>query len=84
MKPVVGLLAAGVLSIGLGGCVTDGYGYGSDYGYGYGPYVPAPIYGAAPAYRYGSDVYGRTCVRRERIWDPYAQRTVVVRRTYAC
>lgn len=84
MKPILGVLAAGVLSIGLGGCVTDGYGYGGDYGYGYGEYVPAPAYGAAPAYAYGADVYGRTCVRRERVWDPYLQRRVTVQRAYPC
>ncbi len=86
MKHLAILLGAGALSIGLGGCAGDGY-YGSDLGYGYGSgYGPGAVYGAAPAYGYGVDAsaYTRTCVRRERAWDPYARRTVTVRRTYYC
>jgi hypothetical protein len=75
MKLALGM-AAGVLAIGLTGCVSDGY-YGSDYGYGYGP-------GAPSVYGYGADVNARTCVRRERVWDPYLERRVTVRRAYPC
>ena len=81
MKQVAILLGAGALAAGLGGCVSDGY-YGSDLGYRYGP----GYYGAAPAYEYGADAsaYGRTCVRRERVWDRYTGRRMTVRRAYPC
>ena len=44
----------------------------SRYGYGYG----APAYGYASPYR--------TCVRRDRVYDPYMGRYVTTTRRYAC
>lgn len=81
MRLSLGILAAGALSLGLAGCAGDGYGFGTDFGlgtsYGYSP-------GAAYAPGYG-DGYGyRTCIRRERVWDPYTRRTITVRHRYAC
>lgn len=75
MKQLAILLGAGVLSIGLSACATDGYYGGADYGYGYGS-----------AYNYGVNAsgYERTCLRRERVLDPYTGRTMIVRRAYPC
>lgn len=44
------LLAAAV-TLGLGGCIDDGYGYGLGYGYG-GGYYDAPYYGWYDDYYY--------------------------------
>lgn len=60
--------------------------YGGNGYYGQGYYQPGYAY--APAYRYAAPrayAYApRTCVRRERVYDPYIGRRVTVERRYAC
>jgi hypothetical protein len=79
-------IAAGVVGLALGAALASGgrndnpryYGnsyYGGDryarpYSYGYGrPYAERPY---------------RVCTVRERVYDPYIDRRVTVRRQYAC
>lgn len=85
MRLNLGILAASALTLGLGGCVTDGYGFGSSLGLGSGYGAPyGSPYGAAYAPGYGDGSGYRTCIRRERVWDPYTRRTITVRHRYAC
>jgi hypothetical protein len=56
-------------SQGYGRSYAPGYAYSQGYGYG-------PSYGYAPQYR--------VCQSRERVYDPYTDRRVTIRREYAC
>lgn len=61
-----------------GGYYNNGY-YNNGY-YGRGGY--ADSYGYARPYSYG---YGaRTCTSRDRVYDPYIGRSVMIERRYAC
>jgi hypothetical protein len=82
-------IAAGVVGLALGAAIagsnrnsrgyySQGYydrSYGYDRGYGYNR-------GYAPAYAYEPGY--RVCESRQRVYDPYLGRRVVVRERYAC
>jgi hypothetical protein len=77
-------IAAGVVGLALGAAIAGnnngsrGY-YDRGYGRGY-----APGYAYGPGYGYGYAPRYRVCQSRERVWDPYIGRSVVIRREYAC
>ena len=74
---------------GYGDSYQYGYGandsYGSGYGYGYDPRTDGYYGGYNRSYGQGyDDDRGRSCVSRERVWDPYLARSVKIERRYPC
>ena len=70
---IAGLAIGAALSSHNSGSYASSYdapGYGQSYGY-------------APRYGYGYDSY-RTCIVRQRAWDPYSDRMVMVERPVPC
>ena len=62
----------------------SGYGsYGYDYRYDR-PYARSYSYGYGDTYGYYSRPRYRTCISRDRVWDPYIGLNVVIERSYAC
>lgn len=90
---VIGLALGAALA---GGSHNNGYYYGRGYqpyyggGYGggyYGDGYYQPGYAYGPAYRYAPRAYAygpRMCTSRERVYDPYIGRRVVIERRYRC
>lgn len=61
-----------------------GYGaYGYDYRYDR-PYARSHGYGYGDRYGYYDRPRYRTCISRDRVWDPYIGRRVTIERSYAC
>lgn len=61
-----------------------GYGsYGYDYRYDR-PYARSYSYGYGDSYGYYAQPRYRTCISRDRVWDPYIGRRVTIERSYAC
>lgn len=63
----------------------DGYGrYGDShrYRYRYDPYTDG--YSNRPYSRRDRYDYGRTCISRDRVYDPYIGRRVTIERRYRC
>ncbi len=80
-------IAAGVVGLALGAAIAGNNNsrsyYDRGYGRGYGrAYAPAYAYG--PGYGYGPPPRYRVCQSRERVYDPYIGRSVVIRRDYPC
>ncbi|MBL8554100.1 MAG: hypothetical protein JNL41_07465 [Phenylobacterium sp.] len=80
---------AGIAGLAIGAAIADGnrgrsssyysggYSRGYDNGYRYDPRYDG----------YYGDYYDRgprTCVVRERVWDPYIRRNVMIERSYRC
>jgi hypothetical protein len=81
-------IAAGVVGLALGAALASGgrndnprY-YGNSY-YGGDRYARPYSYGYGRPYAYAERPY-RVCTVRERVYDPYIDRRVTVRRQYAC
>ena len=84
-------VAAGVAGLALGAALSSGdrggryyrsypsrsYYYDRGYGYYGGGYYDRP-------YGYGYDYGPRVCISRDRVWDPYIGRDVMIERRYAC
>lgn len=78
-------IIAGVAGLAIGAAIAGNNDRPRYYGNSY--YAPRHGYGYgyAPGYAYGPPAYGyRTCVRKERYWDPYYGRNVTVKRRYPC
>ena len=77
-------IAAGVVGLALGAAIAGNNGpRGGYYDRGYGrAYAPGYAYG--PGYGYGYAPRYRVCQSRERVYDPYIGRSVVIRREYPC
>lgn len=78
-------IAAGVVGLALGAAIagnSNGSGYYNNRSYYGRSYAPGYAYG--PGYGYGYAPRYRMCTSRERVWDPYIGRSVVIRREYAC
>lgn len=83
-------VAAGIAGLALGAALSDGdgprrsrggYSYSYSGGYNNG-YAYDPRYDG-----YYGDYYARgprTCITRERVWDPYIGRHVTIERRYRC
>lgn len=93
-------IIGGVAGLALGAALSngarrDGYdngyrydrrgysGYGYDYRYDR-PYARSYGYGYGDRYGYYERPRYRTCVSRDRVWDPYIGRRVTIERSYAC
>ena len=80
---------AGIAGLALGSALaSNGSSRGRVYssGYGYDPRYDSysgDYYGSGRPYAYVEPRY-RTCISRERVWDPYIQRRVVIERSYPC
>jgi len=76
-------LAAGVVGLALGAALAS-----SSSGNGRGYYESRSYYDRGYYDRdYGRGYYGggyRTCESRERVWDPYIRRSVIITQRYAC
>ena len=77
-------IAAGVVGLALGAAIAgNNNGSRGYYDRGYGrAYAPGYAYG--PGYGYGPPPRYRVCQSRERVYDPYIGRSVVIRRDYPC
>jgi hypothetical protein len=85
---VAAAIIGGVAGLALGAALSgssqnrSGYGYydrGYDTGYRYDPRYDSysrGYYGPPPGYR--------TCVTRDRVWDPYIGHHVTIERSYRC
>jgi len=61
------------------------YSYDPRYDSYRGGYYRDGYYRDDRAYGYGHRRYAyRTCISRERVWDPYIERRVTIERRYAC
>lgn len=92
---VAAAVLGGVAGLALGAALSNGGGNRSrTYSSGYYSYDPRyDSYGRRGYYRDGG-YYGRpyayddrpyrTCISRERVWDPYIERRVTIERRYAC
>jgi hypothetical protein len=82
---------AGIAGLAIGAAIADGNGRSRSGGYYSGGYSRGYYdngYRYDPRYDgYSGDYYGRgprTCITRERVWDPYIGRHVSIERRYAC
>ena len=81
-------IAAGVAGLALGSALSSSGSHQSYYRDSYS-YAPQPYYGGGyggySGY-YEERYYAppRVCISRERVWDPYIGRRVVIERRYAC
>lgn len=66
------------------GYYNNGYNNGGYYRGGARDYYGGRSYGYAQPYAYGYGYAPRSCVSRERVYDPYIGRRVTVERRYAC
>ena len=69
------------------GYYSGGYAYDPRYDSYRGGYYRDGYYrdGRAYSYGYGEPRYSyRTCISRDRVWDPYIERRVTIERRYAC
>lgn len=89
---VAGLALGAALSNGNGGSrsrtYSSGYSYDPRYdsyrgGYAREGYYRDSYYGDGRPYAY-YDRAPRTCISRDRVWDPYIERRVTIERRYAC
>jgi hypothetical protein len=83
-------IAAGVVGLALGAAIAGSNNNSGGY-YNRGYYNQPPAYGYGRGHRGydGGYAYGyapryRICQSRERVYDPYIDRSVVIRREYAC
>lgn len=95
---VAAAILGGVAGLALGAALSNGSrdrgyydrryydrgGYGRSYSYD--PRYDRYYRGQPRAYGYYDRPYGgyRTCVTRDRVWDPYIGRRVTIERRYAC
>lgn len=76
------LSSNGDRSRGSRGYYQNGYAYDPRYdGYRGGYYRDGP---RSRPYAYYDERPYRTCITRDRVWDPYIQRRVTIERRYAC
>jgi hypothetical protein len=86
---------AGIAGLALGAALADGSrrsgyysrSYGYQNGYAYNPYHDSYSGGYYRRGYYGDHGYRyreRTCITRERVWDPYIGRHVRIERRYPC
>jgi hypothetical protein len=88
---VAAAIIGGVAGLALGAALSSGsnsrgrvyYNGGYSNGYAYDPYYDgySGSYYAPPPRRYYRE---RTCVTRDRVYDPYIGRRVVIERRYPC
>jgi len=91
---VAAAVLGGVAGLALGAALSNGGSRSRTYSSGYYSYDPRyDSYSRRGYYRDGG-YYGRpyayddrpyrTCISRERVWDPYIERRVTIERRYAC
>ena len=76
-------IIAGIAGLAIGAAIVGSYNDRRDYrtrGY----YDPHYRYRYKPGYAHARRHSYHICIRRERVWDPYADRVVMVERTFPC
>jgi len=80
-------IIGGVAGLALGAAIAGNNDGRRDRGYYSSGYAYDPRYDSYRGGYYRDSYYDRaprTCISRDRVWDPYIQRRVTIERRYAC